>query len=291
MPDLVPNFLGHVLALEAQTGKVVWDMLLVSPPRNGVAVWSSFAVDPDIGALYFATGNNYTGEPSELSDSVIAVNAKTGATIWARQVTEQDVWTPADPVGPDVDFGAGPQLFNATIGGAVRPLLGIGQKTGHYMAFDRRTGEPVWSTVVGLAGVGGGTRGEAGAGDDRIVVWSNNSWDDVGPPKNPGDFPIDVEALDPATGRRLWSQPKSQPAVGWSGGYLAAHVFFVGSLDGTIKGYDADDGTIVTTVKTPGAVGSALLVEGNTLFVGAGVPPAFGGGPGTNGLFAFSPTR
>lgn len=266
------------------------DKPLVEAPQNGVAVWSSFAVDPAMDALFFATGNSYTGEPTELSDAVIAVDAKTGETIWANQVTSQDVWTPADPIGPDVDFGSGPQLFEATIDGELRQLVGAGQKTGQYMAFDRLTGEMLWLTNVGLAGIGGGIRGEAGIGEDRIVVWSNNSWDDVGPGAGPTEFPIDVEALDPATGERLWSNPQSQPAVGWAGGYLSGDVFFVGSLDGTIKAYDTDDGNVLTMLRAPGAVSSALLVEGDTLYVGIGVPPAFGGGFRTNGMVAFSPT-
>jgi polyvinyl alcohol dehydrogenase (cytochrome) len=141
-----PMAQGHVMALDTKTGKQVWDRPLVQPPHNGVPMWSSFALDPEMNALFFGTGNNYTGEPTELSDSVIAVNAKTGDILWARQVTGNDTWTKEQPVGPDYDFGAGAQLFEATIDGQPRKLVGAGQKSGLYWAFDRATGDPVWST-------------------------------------------------------------------------------------------------------------------------------------------------
>jgi len=38
-----PDFQGKVVALDAQSGKMVWERVLVEPPHNGCAVWSSFA--------------------------------------------------------------------------------------------------------------------------------------------------------------------------------------------------------------------------------------------------------
>ena len=52
---------------------------------NGVAVWSSFALDPTTNMLFFDTGNNYTGQATPLSDSMIAANAATGSLIWSQQ--------------------------------------------------------------------------------------------------------------------------------------------------------------------------------------------------------------
>ena len=80
--------------------------------------------------LYFGTGNNYTPPSSPLSDSLVAVDAKTGELKWAQQATAHDIWTPTNPLGPDYDFGAAPQLFEAMIDGEQRPLVGIGQKSG-----------------------------------------------------------------------------------------------------------------------------------------------------------------
>ena len=69
------NARGKVVALDASTGEIAWERYLVEPSQNGVTVWSSFALDPEMNALFFTTGNNYTGEATELSDSLVAVDA------------------------------------------------------------------------------------------------------------------------------------------------------------------------------------------------------------------------
>lgn len=68
---------------------------------------------------------------------------------------------------------------------------------------------------------------------------------------------------------------------------LANDVHLLGSLDGTIQGYRADDGEVVASFRVPTAVSSSLQVHGESLYVGTGVPQQFGGGAGTNGLYAF----
>jgi polyvinyl alcohol dehydrogenase (cytochrome) len=272
-----PQARGGVVALDAQTGAKVWERLLVTPPQNGAAVWTSFAVDPATKTLYFTSGNNYSGQPSPLEDSILAVDAGTGNILWSRQATANDLWTIALPWGPDFDFGAGPQLFDATIDGQVRHLVGAGQKSGAYLVYDRLTGQPVWASVVGPGGVGGGIRGEASIGPDRLFVWSNDGQ----------GGPVRVAALDLATGRPLWAVPKAQSIIGTAAGFLANDVYFVGSVDGTIKAYRAADGQVLWTVKAPGSVGSSLLVQGDTLFFGTGVPRAFGG-KGASGVSAYT---
>ncbi len=86
------NGQGKVVALNAQTGELVWEKVLVPSEGTGATVWSSFALDPEMGALFFTTGNNYVGEPTELSDSLVAVDAKTGDLLWGTQTLEHDVW-------------------------------------------------------------------------------------------------------------------------------------------------------------------------------------------------------
>ncbi len=80
---------------------------------------------------------------------------------------------------------------------------------------------------------------------------------------------------------------KSQPAIGISAGYLSEDVDFVGSLDGTVKGYRAADGEVVAEFQVPAGIGSAINVSGDTLYAAAGVPATFGGLPETNGLYAY----
>ena len=107
IPDFEPDFCGEVIALEAATGKIAWRCPVVEPPHNGVGIWSGFAVDPELQALFFATSNNYTGKSSSMSDSLVAVNLKTGKVLWSRQVLAHDLWTRAEPLGPDYGFARG----------------------------------------------------------------------------------------------------------------------------------------------------------------------------------------
>lgn len=290
MPDLKLTFRGQVVALNAKDGSEVWRKDLVKSPHNGVAVWSGFALDPDRNILFFDTGNNYTGDATDLSDSMIAVDTKNGDTLWSYQVTSHDVWIPPMAIGPDYDFGAGPQLFSAKDGdGNSRPLVGAGQKNGFYSVFDRTTGKHVWSTFVGYAAVGGGIRGAASIEDGKIYLFSNNGYEDGKPPEK---FPMTVKALDAATGDNLWTQDKAQPANGASSGFLADGVYFVGSLDGTLQGYRASDGKVLWTEKAPGAIASSLNVAGDFLLAGIGVPKSFAGSESSaHGVIAYKPSK
>ena len=285
MPDFTPNFQGKVMALNAETGEVAWERPLVEAPSNGVPMWSSFALDPSMNALFFTTGNNYTGESTELADAVIAVDAKTGEILWANQITEGDVWTIAEAVGPDYDFGGGAQLFEAAVNGETRSLVGAGQKSGIFHALDRATGEVVWQTFVGYPATGGGIHTEGSMGDGVVYVWSNNNNTYGAPPE---ERPITVKALDAATGETLWYKDGAQPAGIPAASMLANDVLFVGSLDGTLKGYNAADGSELWSAKYGGAVATPLNVVGNTLYFGTGVPERFGGQPGGNGVVAYS---
>lgn len=282
--DFEPTFRGNVVALDGKTGATVWRTYLVEPPQNGAAVWSSFALDPELNALYFTTSNNYTGTPSQTSDAIISLDAKTGAIRWVQQTTPGDVWTPAMPIGADYGYGAGAQLFEATIEGEPRRLVASGQKSGYFHAFDRDSGEHVWSAFIGFGQIGGGIRGEAAISGERIYIWSNNSYIGVNPPS---EHPISVRALDAATGLNLWFHDKAQPAGGTAAGFLMNDVYFVGSLEGTIHGYDASTGEILWRTQVPGAVASSINVFNDSLYVGIGVPRIFGGEPNSRGVIAF----
>lgn len=281
-----PDFQGRVLAVNAENGEVVWGLQLVKEPHNGVAVWSSFAIDPEADMLYFTTGNNYTGEATQYSDAIMAVNARTGEIAWHDQMTANDVWTMADQRGPDYDFAAGPQLFEATIDGETRALVGAGQKSGFFHAWDRESGERVWSTSIGYGGVDGGMHGEASIGEDRILAWSNNGYVHRA---DPTKHPLSIKALDPATGAYLWVNDNAQPAWLHSAGFLANDVYFVGSLDGTLRAYSAESGERVWSAEVPGPITASVWVDGDTVLVPTGTPELFGDwASGQNTITAFA---
>lgn len=283
--DFKPNFQGKVVALDADNGQQVWERVLVEPPHNGCAVWSSFALDPESNTLFFTTGNNYTGEATDMSDAIVAVDAKTGEIKWHDQVTQHDVWTKADQKGPDYDFGAGPQLFMANVNGEQRKLVGAGQKSGYYFVWDAQTGDMIWSTSIGYGGIDGGMHGEASIGDGTILAWSNNSYVHHMPPDK---VKLSVKAIDAATGKHKWVKNHAQPAA-IVPGYMANDVYFVGSLDGSLQAYNVKNGEQLWTAANPAPITSWLWIEDNSLYLGAGYHDMFKwADKGENGVYVYS---
>ena len=285
MKDFKPDFRGKVVALNASDGSVAWERQLAEAPATGAAVWSAFALDPRSDTLFVTTSNNYEQPASKTSDAFIALDAKNGRPRWVTQVTQHDVWTMAKPIGPDYAFAGGPQLFEADVDGKTRQLVGAGQKSGVYYALDRETGEIVWTNVIGYGGFGGGIMGEAAVGGGRIYVQSNNNFDPMN--DDPVQNKANVSAIDAATGAYTWSLPQAKPAASHSGDFLAGNVFFTGALDGKVRAYDAENGSLVWTSPGHGSIASALNVANETLLFGTGLPKMMGGNGGRTGVFAY----
>jgi outer membrane protein assembly factor BamB len=138
---------GGVEAFGTDDGSRAWTYWTASESgENGAMVWSSVAVDLEANVVFAATGNNYT-LLGENSDSIHAIDLKTGQRIWKRQVRAGDVWslgskTFTAPTGPsiDTDFGANPII--ADIAG--KKLVAAGDKASGFWALDRKTGEILW---------------------------------------------------------------------------------------------------------------------------------------------------
>ena len=207
------TFRGSLVALDAQTGRLLWRHYMVPKPSltgvsagvprfgpAGVAVWTTPAVDPRTGTVFVGTGNDYIGN-SRLEDSIVAIDAATGAQKWATQLSDPEAWnfscvlTPGlfnCPVpGDDFDFGSSPNVF--TIGD--RTVVGEGQKSGLYHVLDASNGKIVWQDMLsstslppaiaaGLFGIEWGTSYDG----KHIYVATNQA--------NPGT----MFALSPATG-------------------------------------------------------------------------------------------
>jgi polyvinyl alcohol dehydrogenase (cytochrome) len=278
-----PDFRGHVVAVDAASGEIRWNLQLAQPPHDGVGVWSGFAVDPRERTLWFTTSNGYTGEASELSDAFVAADLDLGRIRRYRQVYQHDVWTMAQPFGPDYAFGAAPQIFMARVDGEPRKLVAAGNKSGTFFVLDARTGEPVWTTTIGHGNLGGGILADASIGGDRIFLWGNEAFAHQEPEKHP----MDVAAVDAATGKWLWVRPEAQPAGLTSAGFLAGDVYLVPSLDGKVRGYSATDGKTLWTSADHGSIGSSLWVADGRLLFGTGVPAQFGGSEERKGLVAY----
>ena len=78
--------------------------------HGGGAMWNTLAVDPALGLVYIVTGNPIPysgvirGPGKELfTDSIIALNVKTGKLRWYYQTTHHDIWD-YDATNPPVLF-------------------------------------------------------------------------------------------------------------------------------------------------------------------------------------------
>jgi polyvinyl alcohol dehydrogenase (cytochrome) len=156
---------GSVVALDEATGGIRWQTFTVPPGRDGAAVWSTPAIDTATGRLYVGTGNNYHQPTTDTEDSIMALDAASGVILGRFQATSGDAFAADDPLGPDFDFGASPNLLTGQRG---EKLVGEGQKSGTYWALDRTTMRPAWSTTVGPGGVLGGILGSTATDGSRI---------------------------------------------------------------------------------------------------------------------------
>jgi len=273
------RFRGSVTALEAATGKVIWQTYTIPEKPfptsknkvgtqlwgpSGAPVWSSPAIDPRRNALYVTTGNNYSDPPTKTSDAFMALDLDTGKMLWTRQFTASDAYTSAcrlpdktncaDSNGPDFDFSASPMLV--TLAGGRRALV-AGQKSGIVHAVDPdRDGEPIWETRVGLGGTMGGVQwGSATDGTNVYVALSDigrimltySTFTDADPKRGGGMFALRLD-----TGERVWYTPppgcgerkRCSPAQSAAVSAIPG-VAFSGSVDGHMRAYAMADGAII----------------------------------------------
>jgi len=135
---------GHLDALDAKTGKLIWRFWTTPDPVQvphiltwgnpaeaavgGGSVWSIPAVDPQLNLVYFGIGNAYpeTGrQPGKdlWTDSIVAINAKTGQLKWYYQMVHHDEW---DYDSPNPVIRA-----NVKIDGKLVPVIMHGNKNGY----------------------------------------------------------------------------------------------------------------------------------------------------------------
>ena len=166
---------GGLSALDARTGTEMWRFYAIPGPgepgyetwpdnemwrAGGGAVWSPAAVDPELGLVYFGTGNangNPKGlegqhptthpgpHPSHAGDlrpgdalfaaSLVALDLKTGTYQWHFQTARHDIW--------DMDVATPPVLYDTTVGGRSRKGIAVMRTDGYLFLLDRVDGSPL----------------------------------------------------------------------------------------------------------------------------------------------------
>jgi polyvinyl alcohol dehydrogenase (cytochrome) len=326
------TFRGSVVALELATGKQVWKgHTIPEAPRptkqnamgtqlhgpSGAAVWSAPTIDVQRGAIYVATGDNYSDPPSETSDAIVAFELATGQMLWHRQATANDSFIVScftadrtncpESNGPDHDFGQSPILVNLRSG---QRALVVGQKSGVVHALDPdQEGKILWQTRVGKGGALGGIMWGSAADQDHVYVANSDVRFSPGRTLDPtaggGLF-----ALDLANGKIAMQVPpascdgrsRCSPALSAAVTVIPG-VVFSGGVSGYLRAYATDDARLLweidtardyPTVNGVSARGGAMDGPGPTvvdgmLYVNSGYAQ-WGGQPG-NVLLAFEITN
>lgn len=161
---------GHMYALDAKTGKIVWEFFLLprskndpvrgplgaspldastwknplSIPISGAGTWTSSTLDPAGGLLYVPGGNpapDYANDvrPGEnlFSASVVILDAKTGAYKHHFQLVPRD-WHDWDVSNP-------PVLIHSVAG---KKLMIVAPKDGHLYGFDLANNQLLYRVPV-----------------------------------------------------------------------------------------------------------------------------------------------
>jgi polyvinyl alcohol dehydrogenase (cytochrome) len=318
---------GVVVALDARTGEILWRTPTVNEEPeirghsgigtamlgpSGASVWNTPTISEEHGLLFVGSGNNHSRPATSMSDSVLAMDVRTGRIAWTYQSQAGDAWNAAcvfgvrsscpDPEGPDTDFGATTMLLELD----GKEFLVAGQKSGLLHALDPATGELVWKTRLTHGGAEGGIRYGMATRDGVLYVPSTDQARDEseGPSSQPG-----VAALSAQDGTVLWSMTGAKLCAGrencdesMTAPPLAmSEAIFAASLEGVLYALDRTTGAVLWSLDTAqtfttltgkttrggGIAGTAGPVHANgRLFISSGYGQAQRPG---NALIALAP--
>jgi outer membrane protein assembly factor BamB len=302
-----PGASGVIYALNDQTGKVQWKFrttvnnLWGHPEVNsGGGSWWPMAIDAQ-GHLYASIANpapwpgskKYPNGSSRkgstlYSDTLIALDAKTGKLLWHNQVIKHDI--------RDYDLHLSPILATVDSGGAQKQIVVTGGKMGTVYAMDRATGKLLWKRDVGThnkwgnpelplphhkvtvyPSILGGVEVPMAYKDGVVYAAVNNlcalyTWpqkeDGLGLcpfNKNTGE----LDAIDAATGKILWK--KTWKSGAYSAPIVVNNVIFNVTYAGVLSAYNLKSGKLLKSWKLPNGVNANLAVGKNDLIVAPAV--------------------
>jgi len=266
---------GFVAAYDAKTGQQRWRWMATDPKTysgdswqsGGGMVWTTPAIDPQLGLVIFSTGNpnpdldgtNRQGD-NLYTDSIVALDVHSGELKWYYQEVKHDVW--------DYDAVSNVVLFDVHQNGETIPAAGEAGKVGWVYILDRRTGKLIRRS-------------------DPYVMMSKNMFST---PTRAG-----VDMLPGANGGAEWSPPAyspqthylyimamdqlmrftTKPAPSAPGlirlGSAFTNVAPGGIQDGPFVALDVETGKIAWQYKAPQPlIGGVLATAGNLVFMGEG---------------------
>lgn len=149
---------GDVRAFDVRTGELVWTFHTIPHPGEfgyetwppdawktvgGANVWTEFTVDEERGIVFLPVASakyNFYGADRAgtnlFSNSLVAVNARTGERLWHFQLVHHDIW--------DYDPATAPKLLTIEHQGQAVDIVAQATKQGFVYTFNRENGEPIW---------------------------------------------------------------------------------------------------------------------------------------------------
>jgi polyvinyl alcohol dehydrogenase (cytochrome) len=279
------TFRGYLAALDAATGEPIWKTYTIPETPKvvgknsrgkdmlapaGAGIWVTPILDLKRRALYFGTGNAFSGTPA-MANAIMAIHMDTGKILWSMQALPLDVWhngcpqtipgvraggrgrgAPLGAGGRGADAGAGGGRTGGTRGGGIPyPAENCPNPTGPDWDF---SAPPALATTA----------------DGRDVIIA---------PQKQGL----VWALNPDNGAVLWKQDVAREIAGGRGetlfgGAVDNQKVYLGLVSGGHLALDLKTGEEVwyTPITRPpgrenkrGVVGAVTLIPG-VLLSGAG---------------------
>jgi quinoprotein glucose dehydrogenase len=149
---------GDIRGVDVRTGKILWSFRTIpragefgfdtwapgsTEQRSGVNVWGQISVDTQRHIAYLPVGaptyDRYGVDRAGanlFSDSLVAVDTRTGKYLWHFQLTHHDIW--------DFDVTATPTLMDVRKNGRTIPAVVAMNKAALMFILDRTTGKPIY---------------------------------------------------------------------------------------------------------------------------------------------------
>jgi quinoprotein glucose dehydrogenase len=158
VPRSKTNVKGYIRGFDVRSGKRLWIFHTIPRPgqfgsdtwlgdswsyTGNTGVWSQMSVDEELGLAYLPveapTGDYYGGHRhgnNLFSESIVAVDLKTGQRRWHYQTVHHGIW--------DHDIPCAPILADVTVNGQAIKVLAQPTKQAFLFVLDRATGKPIW---------------------------------------------------------------------------------------------------------------------------------------------------
>lgn len=138
----------HTMPMKGEFGYDTWDPDAIATTGN-TGVWAQMSADEELGLVYMPvelpTGDYFGGhrrpsgkgkETSLFSESLLALDIKTGQRKWHYQLVHHGLW--------DHDIPSAPILMDFMVDGKMVKAVGQPTKQGWLYVFDRTNGRPIW---------------------------------------------------------------------------------------------------------------------------------------------------